>query len=114
MANANEQASTFSGANTFATFSAHLANYTVFVKATDATGTVVGTEAYLLINNKSNTTFGFSGSGPACLSGTGASVTYNLDYQSPDGLQFSNYPGTLWITSIGAMAQTVTLPFAIS
>jgi PKD repeat protein len=95
MANADEQSSTFSGANTFVSFSAKLANYTVFVRATDATGIVVGTMAYLLINNKSNTTFGFSSSGPACLAATGASVTYNLDYQSPDGLQY-NYPGTIY------------------
>lgn len=95
MANTDEQSSTFAGANTFISFSAKLSNYTVFVRATDATGAVVGTQAYLLINNKSNTTFGFSSSGPACLAATGAAVTYNLDYQSPDGLQF-NYPGTIY------------------
>jgi PKD repeat protein len=94
MGNADEGTITFSGSS-FANFTAKLSNYTVFVRATDANNTVVGTKAYLLINNKSNTTFGFSGSGPACLGATGAAVTYNLDYQSPDGLQF-NYPGTIY------------------
>ncbi|WCT10273.1 PKD domain-containing protein [Mucilaginibacter jinjuensis] len=95
MDNTDVQSSAFTGINTFVSFNAHFANYTVFVRATNDDGSVVSTKAYLLINNKNNTTFGFSGSGPACLSGTGAAVTYNLDYQSPDGLQF-NYPGTIY------------------
>lgn len=95
MDNTDVQSSSFTGINTFVGFNAHFANYTVFVRATNDDNTVIGTKAYLLINNKNNTTFGFSGSGPACLSGTGAAVTYNLDYQSPDGLQY-NYPGTIY------------------
>jgi PKD repeat protein len=79
-------------------FKAKAANYTVFVKAVDATGTV-GTKAYSLINNLVNNSFGASGSNQVCLNGQNK-LSYSVDINSPNGIQ-KNYPGLIYSVTWG-------------
>jgi PKD repeat protein len=72
------------------TFSPGLTSYTIVVKAGD--GAVVGTKAYTLINNPSNSNFGFSGTPSVC---QGGQLVFNIDIASPNGIQF-NYPGNTY------------------
>ena len=82
------------------TFTAGAAtNYTILVKAKDATGTV-GTHAYTLLNNVINTAIGSTGSLTVCLINGKGDLTINIDVSSPTGIQF-NYPGNLYTLSWG-------------
>jgi len=74
-------------------------SYTVFVKAVSASG-VVGTKAYLLNNSKKNNGLKSTNSGPKCLIGGSADVTFNIDITSLDGIQ-RNYPGYIYTFSWG-------------
>jgi PKD repeat protein len=82
-------------------FIAKAAHYTVTVKATGAGG-IVGTRAYLLMNNVVNNNFGASGSTTVCLNGQNR-LAYNVDVSSPNGIQ-RNYPGMTYRISWGDQA----------
>ncbi|HVV54208.1 MAG TPA: PKD-like domain-containing protein [Mucilaginibacter sp.] len=81
------------------TFTAHTGNYTVTVKAQDATGTV-STYDYQLINNVINTTIGSTGNLTVCLINGKGDLTINIDISSSTGIQY-NYPGNLYTISWG-------------
>ncbi|TWR31311.1 PKD domain-containing protein [Mucilaginibacter pallidiroseus] len=85
-------------------FIAKAAHYTVMAKATRAGG-IIGTKAYLLINNVVNNTFGASGSTTVCLNGRN-SLTYNVDIASPNGIQ-RNFPGLTYRVTWGDGATSV-------
>lgn len=81
------------------TFNANTGNYTVLVKAKSAGG-IVGTHAYLLLNNVINTNIGATGSLTVCLINGKGDLTVNIDISSPTGIQY-NYPGNLYTISWG-------------
>ncbi|MET4082466.1 PKD repeat protein [Pedobacter sp. UYP30] len=77
-------------------FTADLTHYTIFVKATMPNGTV-GTKAYLLINNKTTTVFGTSGSNTICLPDN---LEFPVDTSFPNGIG-ANFPGNLYTVDWG-------------
>jgi PKD repeat protein len=83
----------------FYTFTAKAANYTVTLKAVNASG-IVSTYAYQLINNVVNTSIGATGNPTVCLTGSSAPLTYNIDISSATGIQ-NNYPGNTYIFAWG-------------
>ncbi|MVN20805.1 PKD-like domain-containing protein [Mucilaginibacter arboris] len=85
-------------------FNANYANYTILVKATQ--GGHEGTKAYQLINNNLNTNFGTSGSNTVCLSGGHGTLSYTVDYTSPNGIEY-NYPGNLYVVNWGDGSTTI-------
>jgi len=94
--------------NSNSTFTPQLTNYTIMVTATNA-GTI-GTRAYTLINNVLNNTFGVSGGSTVCLASSGGGMlTYNVDIQGPNGIQY-NFPGTTYQVNWGdGLSTTYTL-----
>ena len=90
--------------NPSASFSANTSNYTILVKAT--TNGKEGTKAYQLINNKLNTNFGTTGNNTVCLSGAYGTLSYSVDYTSPNGIQY-NYPGNLFVVRWGDGTSTI-------
>ena len=83
-------------------FTAKAANYTVTVKATK--DGVTGTKSYLLINNVLNNSFGSTGNPVVCLK-DGGNLTYNIDINSPTGIQ-NNYPGLIYNVNWGDGAKS--------
>jgi PKD repeat protein len=81
-------------------FTANAANYTVTIKAQN--NGIVSTYAYTLVNNVVNSNIGITGNPSVCITGPGGSsaITYNIDYQSPSGIQ-NNYPGNFYEFSWG-------------
>ena len=79
------------------TFVAKAAQYTIIVKAVN--GGIVGTQAFFLINNVVNTSFGVTGNNSICLTG-GGSLVYNVDITSANGIQ-NNFPGLLYTITWG-------------
>ncbi|RYY23961.1 MAG: hypothetical protein EOP41_06160, partial [Sphingobacteriaceae bacterium] len=100
----NQSTSTAYTLNPSTSFSADYANYTVLVKATN--GGTEGTKAYQLINNNLNTNFGTTGNNTVCLSGGRGTLSYTVDYTSPNGVQY-NYPGNLYIVNWGDGTKTI-------
>lgn len=85
--------------NSNTSFTAQATNYTIIVTATN-TG-ITGTQAYTLLNNVVNNSFGVTNSGTVCLPSNGGGIlTYNVDVTSPTGIQ-NNYPGTTYQVSWG-------------
>lgn len=77
-------------------FTAQAAHYLIFVKAVNAG--IVGTEAYLLINNIVNTSFEVNNSSTICLpKGGAASLTYGVD---TNGIK-KNFPGLIYTIKWG-------------
>ncbi|MDN3586555.1 PKD domain-containing protein [Pedobacter aquatilis] len=83
--------------NTPKTFTAQLAHYTVFAKATMPDGTV-GTKAYFIINNQAITAFATVNNNPVCL--PLASFQFNVDYLSTVGI-INNFPGDRYVINWG-------------
>jgi len=80
-------------------FTAQATNYTIMVTATNL-GTI-GTQAYTLLNNVLNNSFSVSNSSTICLPATGgATLSYNVDITSANGIQ-NNYPGTTYEVTWG-------------
>jgi PKD repeat protein len=80
-------------------FTAQATNYTIIVTATSSG--IVGTQAYTLLNNVVDNSFGVTNSGTVCLVGSnGGVLTYNVDISSPAGIQ-NNFPGTTYQVSWG-------------
>jgi len=79
-------------------FTAATANYTILVTATS--GGTIGTQAYSLINNVINNSFGVSNTTAVCLTSTGGTLSYFVDTSSPNGIQ-NNYPGVTYHISWG-------------
>lgn len=90
------------------TFTEKATNYTIIVKATD--GTNVGTHAYQLINNVSNTAIGATGSQVVCLINGSGDLTINVDISSATGIQF-NYPGDLYTITWGDGSAATVVSF---
>src|SRR6185312_679747 len=85
--------------NSNTSFTAQATNYTIIITATN-TG-ITGTQAYTLLNNVVNNSFGVTNSGTVCLpSNGGGLLTYNVDVQSQGGIQ-NNYPGTTYQVTWG-------------
>lgn len=79
-------------------FTAKAANYTILVKATG--GGVIGTKAYWLINNKVNNGLIASGSTSDCLLNGKVVRSYQIDKDSPDGIE-KNFPGLIYSVTWG-------------
>lgn len=80
-------------------FATGAASYTIVVKAVK--GGLVGTKAYTLINNKVNTSFGSTGNATLCIdTQTGGMLSYSVDINSANGLQY-NYPGNTYLVTWG-------------
>jgi PKD repeat protein len=79
------------------TFTAGLAHYTVFAKAVMPDGSV-GTRAYFIINNQTNTAFSTSGNNVVCLP-IGA-LEFNVIYTGATGIQ-NNFPGDTYLINWG-------------
>jgi len=90
--------------NPSTSFIANTSNYTILVKA--AKNGAEGTKAYQLINNKLNTNFGTTGNNTVCLNGAYGTLSYSVDYTSPNGIQY-NYPGNLFIVKWGDGSSTI-------
>lgn len=110
----NEQTKAFEASNvtiptTGYTFTANTANYSVTVKAVNATGTV-STHAYQLINSVINTAIGSTGSLTVCLVNGKGDLTINIDISSSTGIQF-NYPGNLYTITWGDGSPATVLTY---
>lgn len=104
----NEQTQAFEGGNPSITtagynFIAHDNNYTVVVKA--ASGGIVATKAYELINNVVNSNIGNTGAPPVCLDAGSAPSTFNVNILNNFGIQ-NNYPGDTYLVKWGDGTQT--------
>jgi len=86
------------------TFTAQATNYTIMVQTTN--GTSIATQAYYLINNVVNNSFGSTNNNTVCLTGSGGTLTYNLDITSANGLQ-KNFPGNTYQVTWGDGTSTV-------
>ncbi|WP_345952435.1 PKD domain-containing protein [Mucilaginibacter sp. PAMB04168] len=76
------------------TFTAKTSNYTILVKAVN--NGVVGTKAYLLINNYISNSFQTQNSSSVCLPEQSyARVSYSVNITGGGGIQ-TNYPGTIY------------------
>ncbi|WP_231490602.1 PKD domain-containing protein [Pedobacter sp. Leaf170] len=82
--------------NTPQTFTAQLAHYTIFAKATMPDGTV-GTKAYFIINNQATTAFATINNNPVCL--PLASYQFNVDLTASGIL--NNFPGDKYVINWG-------------
>lgn len=81
------------------TFTAQTTNYTIIAQASN--GTSIGTQAYTLINNVINNTFGVSNNGVICLTTAGGgTLSYHVDTTTPNGIQ-NNFPGTIYSVKWG-------------
>ena len=90
--------------NSNSSFTAQTTNYTIIATAINA-GTI-GTQAYTLINNVLNNTFGVSGGSTVCIAGNGGgTLTYNVDILGPNGIQY-NFPGTTYLVNWGDLSTT--------
>ncbi|MFD1255498.1 PKD domain-containing protein [Mucilaginibacter terrae] len=74
-------------------------SYTVTVKAVNSNG-IVGTKAYLLINNKVLINFGSENSGAKCLQDGQAEVNFNVDITTVRSIE-ANYPGSRYTATWG-------------
>jgi len=75
------------------------ASYTVIVKAVNNNG-IIGTKAYLLINNKVLINFGSENSGAKCLQDGQAEVNFNVDITTTRSIE-ANYPGSRYTATWG-------------
>ncbi|WP_316735523.1 PKD domain-containing protein [Pedobacter aquatilis] len=84
------------------TFTAQLAHYTIFAKATMPDGTV-GTKAYFIINNQATTAFATVNNNPVCL--PLASYQFNVDLTASGIL--NNFPGDRYVINWGDGRSTI-------
>ncbi|QJD97887.1 PKD domain-containing protein [Mucilaginibacter robiniae] len=85
-------------------FTARNSNYTIYVKAIN--NNIVGTKAYLLINNNISNSFQTQNSSTICLQGNqNATVSYSANLAGNGGLQ-TNFPGTLYTIDWGDESKT--------
>lgn len=90
--------------NSFSTFTAKTSNYTVFVKAVN--NGIVGTKAYLLLNNFISNSFQTQNSSSVCLpENSVATVSYSVNINGAGGIQ-NNFPGTLYTIKWGDGSST--------
>ncbi|WP_158827893.1 PKD domain-containing protein [Mucilaginibacter lacusdianchii] len=81
------------------TFNAKTANYSVLIKAVN--NGIVGTKAYLILNNFISNSFQTQNSASVCLpDNQKASVSYSVNITGLGGIQ-TNYPGTIYTINWG-------------
>jgi len=84
-------------------FTAQQVHYTIYTKAVMPDGSVA-TKAYLLVNNKTITTFTNSGNTVVCL--PEGALTFSVDITSPAGIQ-NNFPGDSYTITWGDQSTSV-------
>ncbi|MHA4894209.1 PKD domain-containing protein [Pedobacter sp. PWIIR3] len=93
----------FSG-GTIRTFTAvQTTNYTVYAKALMPDGRV-GTQAYMVVNNRTITAFGTAGTSDLCLGGP--ALEFNVIVDGSDGIA-NNYPGNTYRVNWGDTKENV-------
>lgn len=94
------------------TFTAKTSNYTVFIKAVN--NGIVGTKAYLLLNNFISNSFQTQNSSSVCLpENSKATVSYSVNISGGGGVQ-TNYPGTIYTIKWGDGSSTDLTYFQIA
>ncbi len=89
---------TFNSSNQ-STFTPGVAHYTIFIKTTNADGSI-GTKAYFIINNDVNTTFSNNNPAPVCL--PGGALEYPIELASLR----TNFPGNTYRINWGDGTET--------
>jgi PKD repeat protein len=82
--------------NTYYSFTAKAANYTVIAKSVSANGTIA-TKSYLLLNNKTNNVIESTGNNSVCLTENKGDIVFSI----VPGSLVSNYPGNIYQLNFG-------------